>query len=78
MKKSLKTARNKKKKHNKIAMLVRRKLNSIEIKISEAQINNKISHKNFITIINDKRNYIELKESIRMIKCQEDKKIYVD
>ena len=78
MKKSLKTARNKKKKHNKIAMLVRRKLNSIEIKISEAQINNKISHKNFITIINDERNYIELKESIRMIKCQEDKKIYVD
>ena len=59
-------------------MLVRRKLNSIEIKISEAQINNKISHKNFITIINDERNYIELKESIRMIKCQEDKKIYVD
>ena len=45
VKKLLKTTRNKKKKHNKIVMLARSKLNSIESKISEALINNKISHK---------------------------------
>ena len=44
IKKLLKTTRNKKKKHNKIAMLARSKLNSIESKISEALKNNEISH----------------------------------
>ena len=74
VKKSLKTTRNKKKKHDKIVMLARSKLNSIESKISEAQINNEISHEDFMTIINEKRNYRELKECIRMMKDQEDKK----
>ena len=74
----LKTARNKIKKLNKIVMLARRKLNSIESKISEALMNNQISHEDFMTIINEKRNYRELKESIRMIKGQEDKKIDID
>ena len=55
-------------------MLARIKLNSIEGKISEALINNQISHEDFITIINEERNYRELKESIRMIKGQKDKK----
>ena len=55
-------------------MLARSKLNSIEDKISEALINNQISHEDFITIINEERNYRELKESIGMIKGQEDKK----
>ena len=54
-------------------MLARSKLNSIEGKISEALINNQISHEDFITIINEERNYRESKESIRMIKGQEDK-----
>ena len=35
-------------------MLARDKLNSIESKISEALINNEISHEDFITIINEK------------------------
>ena len=43
-------------------------------KISEAMISNQISHEDFITIINEERNYRELKESIRMIKGREDKK----
>ena len=55
-------------------MLARSKLNSIESKISEAFINNQISHEDFTTIINEERNYRELKESIRMIKDQKDKK----
>ena len=40
VKKLLKTTRNKKKKHNKIIMLARSKINSIKSKISEALINN--------------------------------------
>ena len=67
-KKLLKATRNKKKKHNEIVMLARRKLNSIESKISEALINNQISHEDFMTIINEERSYRELKESIRMMK----------
>ena len=55
-------------------MLARSKLNSIESKISEALISNQIIHEDFITIINEERNYIELKERIRMMKGQEDKK----
>ena len=78
VKKLLKATRNKKKKHNKIVMLARSKLNSIESKISEALINNQISHEDFITIINEERNYRDLKESIRMMKGQEDKKIDID
>ena len=74
VKKLLKTTKNKKKKHNKIVILARSKLNSIESKISEALINNQISHEDFMTVINEERNDRELKESIRMIKGQEDKK----
>ena len=55
-------------------MLARSKLNSIESKISEALKNNQISHEDFITIINEERNYRELQESIRMMKGLEDKK----
>ena len=42
VKKFLKTTRNKKKKHNKIVMLARSKLNSIENKISKALMDNEI------------------------------------
>ena len=73
VKKLLKATRNKNKKHNKIVMLARSKLKSIESKISEVLINNQISHEDFITSINEERNYRELKESIRMMKGQEDK-----
>ena len=67
VKKFLKTIRNRKKKHNKIVMLARSKLNSIENKISKALIDNEISHEGFETIINEEKNYRELKESIRMM-----------
>ena len=56
---------NKDKKHNKIVVLARSKSNSIESKTSEALINNEIRHADFMTIIDEKRNYRELKESIR-------------
>ena len=53
--KKLLITRNKKKKHNKNIMLARTKLNSRESKISEALINNKIIHENFMTIINEEK-----------------------
>ena len=65
-------------KHNKTIMLAISKLNSIESKISEALINNQISHEHFMTIINEEKNYRDLKVSIRMMKGQEDKKIDID
>ena len=37
-------------------MLARSKLNSIESKISEALINNEISHEVSMTILNEKKN----------------------
>ena len=55
VKKFLKTTRNKNKKHNKTVMLARNKLNSIESKISEALINNEISHEDFMTTINEEK-----------------------
>ena len=70
MKKLLKTTTNKKKKDNKIVMLARIKLNSIESKISVALINNEISHEDFMTIINEDKKYRELKESIIMMNSQ--------
>ena len=70
VKKFLKTIRNKKKKLNNIFMLARSKLNSIESKISEALINNEISHEDFMTILNEEKKYRELKESIRMMNSQ--------
>ena len=51
-------------------MLARSKLDSIESKISEALIDNEISHEDFITIINEERNYRELKENIRMMNTE--------
>ena len=51
-------------------MLSRNRLNSIESTISEALIDNEISYVDFKTIINEDRNYRELKESIRMMKSQ--------
>ena len=68
--KLFKTTRNKKKKHNKIVMLARSKLNSIESRISEALINNEIIHDDFVVIINGEKKYQELKESIRMMNNQ--------
>ena len=43
--------RNKKKKHNKIAMLAKSKLNSIQTLISQALIDLKISHEKFQTLL---------------------------
>ena len=46
-----------KRKNNKVVMLAGSKLNRIESKISEALINNEISHEDFMTIINEEKKY---------------------
>ena len=70
VKKLLTTTRNKKKKRNKIIMLARSKLNSIEDKLFEALTNSEISHGDFMIITNGEKKYRELKESITMMNSQ--------
>ena len=70
MKKFLKTIRSKKKKHNKVVMLARSKLNSIESKLSKAFMDNEMSQEDFETIMNEEKKYRKLKENIRMMNSQ--------
>ena len=51
-------------------MIARSKLNSMESKISEALTDNENSHEDFMAIIDEEKNYRELKESIRMVYSQ--------
>ena len=67
----------KKKKLSKIVMLAKSKLNSIETLMSQALIGFKISHEEFKTIVNEKKNYDQMKESIRNKKDKEDFFLYV-
>ena len=48
-------------------MLAKSKLSNIESKISKALTENEISNEDFEAIINEEKNYQELKESIRMM-----------
>ena len=48
-------------------MVARSKLNSIECKISEALINNEISHEDYVTIINEEKKHQELREQITIL-----------
>ena len=72
IKKLLKETRKKKKKHSKIIMFAKSKLNSIETLMSQALIDLEISHKEFKTIANEKEKYDQMKESIRNKKDKED------
>ena len=65
VKKLLNITRNKKKKHDKILMLTKSKLNSIETWISQALIDLDISHKEFIRILKEKDKYERMKENLR-------------
>ena len=51
-------------------MLARSKLNSIESKISEALVDNEISHEDFESVINQEKIYQKLDESIRLMNSQ--------
>ena len=71
VKKMLKTTQKKKKKHDKIVMLARSKLNSIESKISETLINNEISHEDFTTIISEEKTIVNLKKALEWWKLKD-------
>ena len=62
VKKLLNITRNKKRKHDKILMLAKSKLNSIETLISQALIDMEISHEEFITILKKKD---KMKDNLR-------------
>ena len=53
----------KKKKHDRILMLAKSKLNSIEALISQALIDMDISHEEFVTILNEKNKYEKMKDN---------------
>ena len=65
VKKLLNITRNKKKKHDKILMLAKSKLSSIDTLISQALINMDISHEEFITILKEKDRYEMMKDNLR-------------
>ena len=65
LKKLLSITRNKKKKHDKILMLAKGKLNSIETLISLALIDLEISHEEFVAIFKEKDKYEKMKENVR-------------
>ena len=65
IKKLLSITRNKKKKHNKILMLAKSKLNSIETLISQPLIDMGISHEEFVAILEERDKYEKMKENLR-------------
>ena len=67
IKKLLSITRSKQKKHDKILILVKSKLNSIETLVSQILINMEISHEEFITILKEKDKYETMKENVRSI-----------
>ena len=55
----------KKKKHDKIVLLGKDKLNTIEVPISKALVDSYISHNEFVSIKNVLREYNEMKKEIK-------------
>ena len=62
VKKLLNIRRNKMKKHDKVLILAKSKLNSIETLILPALIDMEISHEEFIVIFKEKDKYEKMKE----------------
>ena len=81
IKKLLSITRNKNKNHDKILMLAKSKLDSIETIVSQALTDMKKSHEEFNTIIREKQKYERVKENVRNVnECssaekQENKKL---
>ena len=67
VKKLLSITRNKKKKHDKILISAKSKLNGIEILVSQALIDLEINHEEFITILKEKNRYEKMKENLKNV-----------
>ena len=63
----LSMTRNKKKKHDKILMQVKSKLNSIETLVSQALIDMELCHEEFIAIFKEKDNFEKMKVNGRNV-----------
>ena len=66
IKKLLNITRKKKKRHDKILMLAKSKLNSIESLISQALNDVDISHEEFLIVLNEKDKYERMKYNLEM------------
>ena len=64
IKKLLSKTRNKQEKHDKIFVLAKSKLNNVETLVSQALTELKISHIQFIAILNEKEKYERMKENL--------------
>ena len=53
--------------HDKILMLAKSKLNSIETLVFQALIDMEISREEFITVLNEKDKYEKIKENVRNV-----------
>ena len=65
VKKLLHITKTKKKKHDKILMLAKSKLNNIENLVSQALIDMEISHEEYIAVLKEKDKYEKMKENLR-------------
>ena len=54
-----------KKNHDKVLILAKSKLNSIETLICQALIDMEMSHEEFVTILKEKDKYEKIKENLR-------------
>ena len=63
--------RNKKKKHDKILMLAKSKLKSIETLVSQALVDMEISHEYLITILKEKDKYEKMKKNFKNVNEKE-------
>ena len=59
--------RGKKKKHDKILMLAKSKLDNIETLVSQVLIDMEISHEGFNAIIREKQKYERMKENVKNV-----------
>ena len=71
-KKLLSITRNKDKKHDKILILAKSKLGSIETLVSQALTDMEISREEFVRILNEKDKYEKMKQNVRSEKEKQD------
>ena len=67
IRKLLRITGNKKKKHDKILMLAKSKLDSTETSVSQALIDMVISHEKFNAIIREKKIYERMRENVKNV-----------
>ena len=75
IKKLLSITRSNKKKHDKILMVAKSKLNSIETLVSQALIDMEISHDEFIATFQEKDKYEKMKENVRSVSGKQENEI---